>query len=868
MNQSPRRRLAAIMFADMVGYTALMQENESEARSRRDRFRSVLDATVQQHHGEILQHYGDGTLSVFESAVEAVQAAVAVQAALQGADPLVPVRIGVHTGDIVHDADGVYGDGVNVAARIESLSAPGGVLVSGKVYDEIKNHASLSAEPMGEVRLKNVKLPMKVFAIANKGLHVPSPEAVRSKAGTGDGALGQRGPAASEASGATHRGAGERLLASIRERSLIQWVVLYIVGAWALLAATSYATAAFAWSPWLFRGLTLVAAVGLPVTLVVAWYHGEKGRQRIRGPEVLMIAVLLAIGGGLLTVLGPGGRLEHGTNPSAGSVDATSAQPSIAVLPFSNLSGTPETEPFANGIHDDILTQLSKIGGMKVISRTSVLGYRDTDKGIPEIARELGVGAVLEGGVQRVNDRIRINAQLIDAGTDAHLWAEQFDTVYTVENVFAIQSAIATSIAEALEAVLTQDERARIDDVPTENLEAYELYLSGLERLTRPGWAFSDLAQAQADFEAATSADPDFALAHAHLAVIHFLFVRVGFDASAERLGRILQSAERSLELDPDLSQGHQALSQYYYLTQQADRALTELAIAARGLPSDPWIPATQGMIRQRQGAWDQAIIDLERAVELDPRNAELLFLLGDTYGKLRRFEDAERQYNRTLALAPGLPEARLIKAMLAIDQDGDPQPVLDVLESLPPGADPLGREVFFRWWGRFLARDFEGSDRALTEAEPTPDGWQGSYPVSVLRALSLTWAGRSEAGRDLVAADLPSLEEQVRERPEHASAHSGLGLAYALLGRRDEAVQEGVRATELIPVSQNAYDGPVPLSDLARIYTLVGELELAVDQLETLLSIPGDFSVNEIRLDPMWDALRDLPRFQQLVAR
>jgi serine/threonine-protein kinase len=470
--------------------------------------------------------------------------------------------------------------------------------------------------------------------------------------------------------------------------------------------------------------------------------------------------------------------------------------------------------------------------------------------------------------VQRVNDRIRINAQLIDAGTDAHLWAEQYDTVYTVENVFAIQSAIATSIADALEAVLTRDERARIDDVPTEDLEAYELYLSGLESLTRPGWSFTDLAQAQDDFEAAIGIDPDFALAHAHLAIIHFLFVRVGYDASAQRVGWILESAERSLALDPDLSQGHQALSQYYYVTQQADRALTELVIAARGLPSDPWIPATQGMIRQRQGAWDQAIVDLERAAGLDPRNAELLFLLGDTYGKLRRWEDAERQYDRTLALAPGLPEAQMIKAMLAIDREGDPQPLLDVLASLPPEVDPIGQGVFFTWWGRFLSRDFEGSDRALTEAAPTADGWQGSYPVSVLRALSLTWTGRSAAARDLVAADLPSLEGRVLERPDDASAHSGLGLAYALLGRGDEAVREGVRATELVPISQNAYDGPVPLTDLARIYTLVGALDLAVDQLETLLSIPGDLSVNEIRLDPIWDPLREAPRFQQLVAK
>jgi serine/threonine-protein kinase len=863
MSDAPRRRLSAIMFADMVGYTALMQEDEAIARAGRDRFRSALEQAVEGHHGEILQHYGDGALSVFSSAVEAVSAAVAMQVELRG-EPPVPVRIGVHSGDVVYDEDSVYGDGVNVASRIESLASPGGVLVSGKVYDEIKNHASLSVQHIGEVTLKNVKRPLKVFAISSEGLPVPSIEEVRSKAwGTAKAptevdrrAVAREGPTSGAEGGLARR---------VGQRSMMRWAFAYLAGAWAFLEAAGFAADAFQWPVVVSRMLVIAVMVGLPITLVITWYHGEKGPQRISKPELALLTVFLVIGGVVMAVLGPEGEGPAPGTRAALSPTGPAALPSIAVLPFTNQSGTPEAEPFAVGIHDDLLTQLSKIGGLKVISRTSVLGYRGTELPVPQIASELGVGAVLEGGVQRVGNRIRLNAQLIDAETDAHMWAETFDTIYTVENVFAIQSAIATAIADALQAVLTPTELAWIDDVPTEDMDAYRLYLSGIQHLTRPGWDVADLERAQRDFEGATETDPDFALAYAHLSAVHFLMLRVGYDTSLERVESIGDAARRALALEPDLPQGHHNLSQYLYLTGQVDRALAELAIAARGLPNDPWVPIAQGMIRQRQGAWSQSLLDIQRAVDLDPRNPELLFLLADTYVKLRRWQEAERALNRALALAPGLVEAELMKAMISIDREGSAQPMLDVFAALPPGSDPMGQGAFFLWWGRFLEGDFRGSIAALADVEPRSDGWQPHYPLAVLRGMSLQKLGQPEAARDLVLTSLALLEETVGQRPEDAQAHSGLGLALALLGRRDEAVHHGLRATELIPVSRDAYEGPVALTDLARIYAVLGEVELAIDQLEILLTIPGDISVVELGLDPIWDPLRSSPRFQEL---
>jgi TolB-like protein/Flp pilus assembly protein TadD len=854
------------MFADMVGYTALMQEDENRARAQRDRFVGALSRAVGGRHGEILQHYGDGALSVFDSAVEAVEAAVALQEELRHG-PRVPVRVGVHAGDIVYGADEVYGDGVNVASRIEPLAAPGGVMVSGKVYDEIKNHVSLSAEPRGKVRLKNVKRPIRVFAMTNEGLSVPTAEDVRSKAWEPPATEAGAGVTARQPAQAAPEAKRAAILRRVGERSLLQWGFAYAAGAWAFLEAADFAEGAFRWPASVSRALVVGVVVGLPVTLVVAWYHGKKGRQRVTGPELLAVGLLLAAGGAAMAVVGPGGEEAARAPIGPREAPALAELPSVAVLPFANMSGTPEVEPFAVGIHDDVLTQLSKIGGLRVISRTSVLGYRDTRLSVPEIARELGVGAILEGGVQRVSNRIRMNAQLVDAETDGHLWAERFDTVYTVENIFAIQSAIATAIAEALEAVLTPVELAVLGEIPTDDNEAYELYLSGIEHLARPGWAANDLALAQQDFEDATAADPDFALAWAHLAVVHFLHFRVTYDTSVERLELIREAAERSLVVDPDLPEAHLALSHYYSLTRQMDQALAELAVAGQGLPNDPWVPVGVALVRQRQGSWDEAVERLERAIRLDPRNPEFSFLLGDTYVKMRRWDRAVRQFDRTLSLAPGMTQAVLSKTLVLLFRDGNVEPMLTAIEEIPPGEDFGGAPAFFTWWGRFLARDFEGSEEPLAFLGPVPTGWPMPYSPALLKALSRWHDGRRESARGLMEAELPSLENDARERPDQPGPHEALGIAYAILGRSTDAVREGRLATELLPISSDAYDGPLVLTDLARIYALMGEVELAIDQLEILISIPGDVSPPLLAVDPIWDPLRDAPRFRALVA-
>ena len=503
MPEKRTRQLAAIMFADMVGYTALMQEDEEEARAQRDRHRAVMSAAVGQHNGEVLQYYGDGTLSIFASAVEAVKCAIQVQLEVKG-EPMIPLRIGVHTGDIVHDDEGVYGDGVNVASRIEGLSAPGGVMVSGKVYDEIKNHSSISAASLGSVQLKNVEHPVSVFAISNEGLSVPTEAELREKAGGGAG--GVPGVVEKKASQAVDSrpvpsdGGAELFIQRLKDRAMVQWALAYLAGAWALLEIVGFAAEQFSWPSILPRGLALVTFAGFFLTLILAWYHGERGRQKVSGAELIIIALLFGLTGGALAIVGPGGPESASRAGRPAAVEtAERERPAIAVIPFTNMSTQEEEDAafLATGLHDELLTQLSKIASLDVIARTSVMQYAGTEKTVPVIGRELGVHTVLEGSLMRAGDQVRLNVQLIDVETDTHLWANSYDREFTVANVFDIQSDLAREVAGALRTQLVPAEAALIAEVPTENLEAYTLYLRGREARDRPGFDPGDMELAR-----------------------------------------------------------------------------------------------------------------------------------------------------------------------------------------------------------------------------------------------------------------------------------------------------------------------------------------------------------------------------------
>ena len=304
--------------------------------------------------------------------------------------------------------------------------------------------------------------------------------------------------------------------AKLRRRKVVQWGIAYAAGAWGFLQGLAYISTLLDWPAHLQKLTGLALLIGLPIVLVIAWYHGDRGEQRVTRVELAIVTLLFLVGGGLFwryhSVSEP--QLEASTSSTSSEPDATIAdsRPSIAVLPFDNRSAKQDDTYFVDGIHDDILTQLSKVSGMRVISRTSVEQFRDTKLPIKSIAEQLGVAQILEGGVQRAGDRVRVTVQLIDANTDAHLWAENYDRELTAANIFAIQSEVATAIAAALKATLTADEKTRLNAIPTQNLEAWEAYQLGKQRMARR--TSKGLAEAERFFSRAIELDAGFALAH------------------------------------------------------------------------------------------------------------------------------------------------------------------------------------------------------------------------------------------------------------------------------------------------------------------------------------------------------------------
>jgi TolB-like protein/class 3 adenylate cyclase/Flp pilus assembly protein TadD len=651
MTEERTRQLAAIMFVDMVGYTALMQEDEELAWSQRDRHREVLSKLIPWHQGEILQHYGDGTLSVFASAVKAVECAIEIQRELR-TPPEVPVRIGIHTGDIVQDRDGVYGDGVNVASRVEALAPPGGVLISGKVFDEVKNHSTVACSSLGLYCLKNVKNPVEIFAVINDGLVVPTEEAVRARCDA-DGRFpgGPRDPA--EESGPEEVGIGERFIDAVKERAMIQWALTYLAGAWILLQIVGFAGQQFAWPATVSRGLGLLAFVGFFISLVVTWFHGAKGRQRITGREILLVAGLLVVAGLALSTIEPGEGPASGSSPlQVPESGVRDSRPSIAVLPFDNFSPNPEDEYFANGVQEDITSALSRIRTLRVPGRSSVERYRENRPSTREIATALGTDYLLEGSARVVSGSVRVTVQLVDGRTDQHLWTEDFDRAFSVEDVIAIQSEVAQAVAARLSAIITPDEAARISTLPTEDPEAFVLYHRARHRWNRR--TEEDVRAAMGFYQEAIDRDPRFAAAYAGLADAFLVLANWGWEDHREAYPAAIAAAETALELDPLITGAYATLGGLH-LWYTRDWARSEASFN-RAIDLDPenayahyWYSALLSAL----GRHEEAIEEAGTAAELDPLSPAIVYGLARSLFIARDYTAAASETQRALEVHP-----------------------------------------------------------------------------------------------------------------------------------------------------------------------------------------------------------------------
>jgi adenylate cyclase len=762
------RKLAAIMFTDIVGYTALMSRDEQKAHQIIQRSRDLLKSLIEQFNGEWLQAVGDSTLSSFASVVDAVNCALEIQRSLKD-NPELTLRIGIHIGDVVFEQGEIYGDGVNVASRLETLADPGGICISGRVYGEVRNKPDIEAEFLGEKTLKNVDYPIKVYTLAVKGPPADVPEPSVDK----------------ETEPAQVKKRSRRIL------GVVAGIIVVIMGLYAVYSRY----------------------FAVPTT--------------VPGPKEIR---------------------------------------SISVLPFADMSPEKDQEYFCDGMAEELINMLAKIQGLRVIPRTSSFSFKGKDTDIRTIGRELDVEVVLEGSVRKADNQVRITAQLINVSDRSHLWSETYDR--RLDDIFVVQEEISRQVVNALEVALLEPEHRVLESKPTDNLQAYDYYLRGNEYLYRSALDQDNRIALQM-YETAVELDPGFALGYTRLSKVHARLYHLFYDRTEERLAKSKEAVDKALRLDPDLPEAHIALGWYYYWGRlDYDRALEHFSLAQKLQPNNSEIFGGIGYVRRRQGKFEQGLINLKKASELDPRSFRTASSLGETCYLMRDYREAERNYDRAISLSPDLAELYADKSMLYLRWQGSTAKARAVLEEARKvGAveDPL---IDHAW---FLTDVFEGNyQEALDRLSSVSSEALGTLWYFIPKVQLYARIYGFMGNRQLEQANYDSariiLENKVNERPEDERFHSSLGITYAGLGRKKEAIQEGKLAVELLPVSKEAWRGLFRVEDLARIYTMVGEYDSAIDQLELLLSIPGEMSVQLLQLDPTWNPLRENPRFQKLV--
>jgi TolB-like protein/class 3 adenylate cyclase/Flp pilus assembly protein TadD len=587
----------------------------------------------------------------------------------------------------------------------------------------------------------------------------------------------------------------------------------------------------------------------------------------VRRAIFLLIAItLLAIPALIFTpaILKSRRALPAASAPPKSTVAPAIPEKSIAVLPFENLSEEKANAFFADGVQDEILTNLAKIADLKVISRTSVIQYRSgTVRNLREIGKQLGVAFLLEGSVQRAGGKVRVNAQLIDARTDAHLWAQTYDR--DLADVFAIQSDIASRIAEQLQAKLAPEEKARITAKPTQNSEAYLLYLQANE-LAHVAASKQDAFDAAELYDRAIALDSHFALALARASIWNGTIYSMGRQPDRKNRARAL--ADEALRLAPDLGEAHLALGLCYYrIDADYEKARREFAIAGAALPNSSEVLDVSGYIYRRQGRWRDALAVFQRANELDPRAANFDGL-PDTLRVLRQWAAATGAYQHGLQLEPQLADGWYGLAYLQFVQSQDPAEATATLGRLPQAMKSKPLTIVAQWDYAMLARDFTAATKAVPNLDRSIAEFPVVEPVQFYEACIAVAQADFERAHGLFEKVRPLHEAGVRDHPDDPIFHAALGKLYALLGQKEDAIREARRAMELCPESKDAVSGPAYATDLAFVYAQTGEVEQAVTLLAHLLTTPAAerITLAHLRLSWEWDPLRKDPRFQKIL--
>jgi serine/threonine protein kinase len=588
--------------------------------------------------------------------------------------------------------------------------------------------------------------------------------------------------------------------------------------------------------------------------------HPPAPRQRNGRPLWYGMAALGVLGVALVTYL---------LFPSPGEVERSPSElKMIAVLPFENL-GPAEDEYFADGLTEEITSRLGSISGLGVISRQSSIQYKKSQKTLPVVAKELGVDYVLAATIRWMRtdsgQRIRITPHLLQVSGDRQLWSENIDR--TLNDIFRVQTEIATQVVHALGIVLSEREKGAIAAIPTKNLEAYQAYLRGISSL---GDMYQKVNTQMAIemFERAVERDSTFAVAYVALSIAHLSYHWAGFDRTKDRLDRSKEALDRAFALQPDLSEAYVALGMYYYRGyRDYERALETIRKVERNLPNDSRVLAFLAYVWRRQGKFEEAVEELKKASAFDPRNAGIPGQIGNTLFQLGNYPEAERYLDRAISLQPDQALDYVTKSNMYLHWHGDITKCRSVLELVP---------TVYSQWERFVQLDIyernyqTALDRLTNAPDKTFVGQHSLTPVSQLRGLIYRFMSDTARSRAWFDTARVFLESEITKRPEDYRLHTSLGIVYAGLGRSEGAVREAERSRGLMPISTDAVTGVFPVIGLAHVYIMVGKHDAALDKLDMLMSLhaPKYITPPLLRLDPIYDPLRSNPRFQALLTK
>jgi serine/threonine-protein kinase len=595
----------------------------------------------------------------------------------------------------------------------------------------------------------------------------------------------------------------------------------------------------------------VLVALAFPIALVLAWGFEVKGgtikRTRMTGRRAVAntrrVWTLAALGLLVASLAIAGYWFWHpwkaGASlglPAPATVDLPIPEKSIAVLPFENLSEDKQNAYFTDGVQDEILTDLAKVADLKVISRTSVMQYKvDVQRNLRQIAKALGVAHILEGSVQRTGNRVRVSAQLIDARTDAHLWAEHYDR--ELADVFAIESEVAEQIVSQLKARLSPREKTAIQERPTSDIAAYDLYIRAKSLMASAVYvrAGQNLIDAAHLLEEAVARDPAFLLGYCRLASVHDQIYLAGIDHTPARLAAAKRAVDTALGLRPDSGEAHLALADHLYCGYlDYDRAREELVIARNALPNEPRVFELAGYIDRRQSHWDESTRNFERALALDPRNFYILQQIARSFDYLRRFADEAAILDRALAIVPNDIGVRVQRAEIALLWRADSKPLHSAIQAILREKPKAAEDLVDQWLYLALCEhDHNAANQALSVMPDTGYRIEGfAFPKSWYEAVVAGARGDTFTERIALTTARSQVEKTVREQPEYPQALCVLGMIDAGLGRKAEAVREGRHAVEMLPVTKDSINGALLMQNLAVIYAWTGEMDLAFDQL------------------------------------